>query len=194
MRTNRLPTVIPALLSLSMAAMEMTVVSTAMPTVVGDLGGIHPIPGFTAYLLTSTVTVPLRQVADSTAASRCCWADRAVPDRLMASGLAQGSGRCASARCRAWAGHAADHAHHRRRHLQPEERSACRGVRRGLGVAADRAALGRHHRQHLSWRWVFLINVPAGIAAAGLLMVALHEDVEHHQHSLTGRSGLLTLG
>src|SRR5438067_2458466 len=43
-----------------MAAMEMTVVSTAMPTVVGDLGGIHFYSWvFTAYLLTSTVTVPL---------------------------------------------------------------------------------------------------------------------------------------
>src|SRR2546422_1854465 len=41
MKTNRPLTVVSLLLSLSMAAMEMTVVSTAMPTVVGDLGGIH---------------------------------------------------------------------------------------------------------------------------------------------------------
>src|SRR6267378_3082731 len=60
MKTNRPLTVISLLLSLSMAAMEMTVVSTAMPTVVGDLGGIHYYSWvFTAYLLTSTVTVPL---------------------------------------------------------------------------------------------------------------------------------------
>jgi len=60
MKTNRPLTVVSLLLSLSMAAMEMTVVSTAMPTVVGDLGGIHLYSWvFTAYLLTSTVTVPL---------------------------------------------------------------------------------------------------------------------------------------
>src|SRR2546426_486701 len=60
MRTNRPLTVVSLLLSLSMAAMEMTVVSTAMPTVVGDLGGIHYYSWvFTAYLLTSTVTVPI---------------------------------------------------------------------------------------------------------------------------------------
>jgi len=41
MRTNRPLTVVGLLFSISMAAMEMTVVSTAMPTVVGDLGGIH---------------------------------------------------------------------------------------------------------------------------------------------------------
>src|SRR5260370_25170140 len=60
MKTNRPLTVVALVLSLSMAAMEMTVVSTAMPTVVGDLGGIHFYSWvFTAYLLTSTVTVPL---------------------------------------------------------------------------------------------------------------------------------------
>src|SRR4051794_9737990 len=60
MKTNRPLTVISLLLSLSMAAMELTVVSTALPTVVGDLGGIHFYSWvFTAYLLTSTLTVPL---------------------------------------------------------------------------------------------------------------------------------------
>src|SRR5215510_5853046 len=43
-----------------MAALEMTVVSTAMPTVVGELGGIeHYAWVFTAYLLAATVTVPI---------------------------------------------------------------------------------------------------------------------------------------
>src|SRR5882762_5171571 len=43
MKTNRPLTVISLLLSLSMAAMEMTVVSTAMPTVVADLYGRKPV-------------------------------------------------------------------------------------------------------------------------------------------------------
>ncbi len=43
-----------------MAAMEMTVISTAMPTVVAELGGtLHYAWVFTAYMLTSTVTVPI---------------------------------------------------------------------------------------------------------------------------------------
>src|SRR3989454_12019386 len=47
----------------------------------------------------------------------------------------------------------------------------------------------------LSWRWVFFINVPAGIAAAALLVMALHEKVEHHRHSLDWfGAGLLMLG
>src|SRR5262249_59381660 len=58
--TNRPLTVAALLTGLAMAALEMTVVSTAMPTVIGDLGGIqHYSWVFTAYLLSSTVTVPL---------------------------------------------------------------------------------------------------------------------------------------
>src|SRR5215510_2428097 len=58
--THRPMTVAALLLGLAMAALEMTVVSTAMPTVIGDLGGIeHYSWVFTAYLLASTVTVPL---------------------------------------------------------------------------------------------------------------------------------------
>lgn len=51
-------TVAALLLALFMGAMEMTLVSTAMPTVVAELGGVlHYARVFTAYMLTSTVTV-----------------------------------------------------------------------------------------------------------------------------------------
>src|SRR5207237_1326679 len=46
-----------------------------------------------------------------------------------------------------------------------------------------------------SCRWLFFIKVPAGIAAAALLVIALHENVEHHRHSLDWvGAGLLTFG
>src|SRR5215213_9719123 len=58
--TNRPLTVVALLLALFMAAMEMTVVSTAMPTVVADLGGaLHYAWVFSAYMLASTVMVPI---------------------------------------------------------------------------------------------------------------------------------------
>ena len=51
---------IALLLSMFLAAMEATAVSTAMPTVIGDLGGVSLYAWvFTAYMLTSTVTVPI---------------------------------------------------------------------------------------------------------------------------------------
>ncbi|NJD61327.1 MAG: MFS transporter, partial [Deltaproteobacteria bacterium] len=58
--TSRPLTVVALLLGLFLAAMEMTVVSTAMPTAVGDLGGIHLYAWvFAAYMLTTTVTLPI---------------------------------------------------------------------------------------------------------------------------------------
>src|SRR5512145_909529 len=58
--THRAWTVVALLLSMFLAAMEMTVVSTAMPTVVGELGGLHLYAwAFAAYMLASTVTVPI---------------------------------------------------------------------------------------------------------------------------------------
>src|SRR6266508_5303903 len=59
-KTSRPLTVVALLLGMFLAAMEMTVVSTAMPTVVGELGGLHLYAwAFAAYMLTATVTVPI---------------------------------------------------------------------------------------------------------------------------------------
>ncbi len=57
---SRALVVFALLLSMFMAAMEATVIATAMPTVIADLGGIH-LYGWVgaSYLLASTVTVPL---------------------------------------------------------------------------------------------------------------------------------------
>src|SRR3712207_4854779 len=48
------------MLGMFLAALEATVVSTAMPTVIASLGGLsHYSWVFSAYLITSTVTVPV---------------------------------------------------------------------------------------------------------------------------------------
>src|SRR2546426_982071 len=67
----------------------------------------------------------------------------------------------------------------------------------GVGGVAALAGplLGGIIVKSLSGRWVFFNNVPAGIAAAALLVMALHEKVEHHRHSLDWfGAGLLMLG
>ena len=59
-KTSRPLTVVSLLLGLFLAAMEMTVVSTAMPTVVAELGGLPLYAwAFAAYMLATTVTVPI---------------------------------------------------------------------------------------------------------------------------------------
>lgn len=203
MKTNRPLTVVALLLSLSMAAMEMTVVSTAMPTVVGDLGGIHLYSWvFTAYLLTSTVTMPLYgKLADLYGRKPVLLAGIAVfLAGSMASGLAHSIGALIAFRALQGLGAGA---------MQPvtltivgdiynlEERSRMQGVFGAVwGVAGlIGPLLGGVIVRYLSWRWVFFINVPAGIAAAALLVLALHEQVEPRRHSLDwAGAGFLMLG
>ncbi len=58
--TRRGLTVVGLMFSLAMAALEATVVATAMPTVTGELGGIEYYSWVTnAYLVTSAITVPI---------------------------------------------------------------------------------------------------------------------------------------
>src|SRR3954468_10350892 len=203
MKTNRPLTVVSLLLSLSMAAMEMTVVSTAMPTVVGDLGGIHLYSWvFTAYLLTSTVTVPLYgKLADLYGRKPVLLFGIAIfLVGSMASGLAPSIGTLIAFRALQGLGAGA---------MQPttltivgdiynlEERSRMQGVFGAVwGVAGlIGPLLGGIIVKYLSWRWVFFINVPAGVAAAGLLMASLHENVEHRRRSLDlAGAFFLTLG
>src|SRR5258708_15107177 len=175
MKTNRPLTVVALLLSLSMAAMEMTVVSTAMPTVVGDLGGIHFYSWvFTAYLLTSTVTVPLYgKLADLYGRKPVLLAGIAIfLVGSMASGLSHSIGALVAFRALQGLGAGA---------MQPttltivgdiynlEERSRMQGVFRAVwGVAGlIGPLLGRVIVHYLSLRWGFFINVPAGNAPPG---------------------------
>ncbi|HUJ24810.1 MAG TPA: MDR family MFS transporter, partial [Myxococcales bacterium] len=203
MKTNRPLTVVGLLFSLSMAAMEMTVVSTAMPTVVGDLGGIHLYSWvFTGYLLTSTVTVPLYgKLADLYGRKPVLLFGIAL---FLAGSMASGLSRSIQALIafRALQGLGAGA-------MQPitltivgdiydlEERAKMQGVFAAVwGVAGlIGPLLGGVIVSWLSWRWVFFINVPAGIGAAALLVVALHEQVEKQKHALDfAGAGALMVG
>ncbi len=64
-----------AMLGLLLAALDQTIVATALPRIVADLHGLNHLSWVvTAYLLTSTVTVPLYgKLSISTAASACSW-------------------------------------------------------------------------------------------------------------------------
>lgn len=46
---------------------------------------------------------------------------------------------------------------------------------------------------YVSWRWIFLINVPIGLAALGIALKVLHESNERRSHKLDP-VGMLTLG
>src|SRR5512146_148644 len=185
MKTNRPLTVVSLLLSISMAAMEMTVVSTAMPTVVGDLGGIHHYSWvFTAYLLTSTVTVPLYgKLADLYGRKPVLLAGIGVfLVGSMASGLARSIGALIAFRALQGLGAGA---------MQPttltivgdiyelEERARMQGLFSSVWGVSGLVGplLGGFIVKSFSWRWVFYLNLPFGLASAALLFFFLHETV-----------------
>jgi len=175
-----------------MAALEMTVVSTAMPTVIGDLGGIQRYSWvFTAYLLSSTVTVPLYgKLADLYGRKPIMLLGIAL--FLLgsaASGLSQSMNQLILFRTLQGLGAGS---------MQPtaltiagdifelKERARIQGVFGSVwGIAGLIGPMvGGVIVHYFSWRWVFYINVPFGIASAALLAVGLHERIERKKHSI----------
>ncbi|HME91780.1 MAG TPA: MFS transporter, partial [Myxococcaceae bacterium] len=175
-----------------MAALEMTVVSTAMPTVIGDLGGIqHYSWVFTAYLLASTVTVPLYgKLADLYGrkpimlfgialfliGSAASGVSRSMTQLIVfrtIQGLGAGSMQPIALTI------AGDI-------FELEERSRIQGIFGAVwGVAGLIGPMvGGLIVRYLSWHWVFYINVPFGIASAALLLVGLHEKVARKSHAI----------
>src|SRR5688572_19669556 len=151
--------------------MEMTVVSTAMPTVVAELGGaLHYAWVFTAYMLTSTVTVPIYgKLADVYGRKPVMLAAMAL---FLAGSMASGQARTMEQLIffRAIQGIGAGG-------MQPiaitvvgdiyniEERAKMQGLFAGVWAIAGLAGplLGGLIVAVLSWRWVFYVNVPFGL-------------------------------
>ncbi len=191
-RTSRPATVAALLLALFMAAMEMTVVSTAMPTVVADLGGAgHYAWVFTAYMLTSTVTVPIYgKLADLYGRKPVMLASMAL---FLVGSMASGQARTMTQLVlfRGLQGLGAGG-------MQPmaltivgdifaiEERGKMQGLFGGVWAIAGLVGplLGGLIVGALSWRWVFYVNVPFGFVSAGVLVFALVETVETRKRRL----------
>lgn len=191
-RTRRPATVAALLLALFMAAMEMTVVSTAMPTVVADLGGaVHYAWVFSAYMLTSTVTVPIYgKLADLYGRKPIMLASMALfLVGSMASGQARTMGQLVAFRAVQGVGAGG---------MQPmaltivgdifaiEERARMQGLFGAVWAIAGLVGplLGGLIVAALSWRWVFYVNVPFGIVSALVLSWSLVESMDKRPHRL----------
>lgn len=166
-----------------LAALEGTVVGTAMPTIVAALGGLaHYSWVFSAYLLTSTVTVPVwGKLSDLFGRRRLFQIGVAVfLIGSAACGLAQTMTQLILSRAVQGIGAGA---------LVPlamtiigdiftlQERAKMQGLFSGVwGVSSVFGPLlGGFITDQLSWRWVFLINLPVGIAAAAIIGFGLIE-------------------
>jgi EmrB/QacA subfamily drug resistance transporter len=191
------------MLSIFMAAVEVTIVSTAMPTIVSELGGFRLFSWvFAVYLLAQGVSTPLYgRLADLygrkpvfvvgifvflVGSVACGFARQMfwlVLFRIF-QGLGAGSIQ-ALATTIVGDIYAAD------------QRAKVQGWLSGVwGLAAIAGpALGAFIVQHLHWAYVFWINLPIGITAIGIMIVCLDETVpkKHHRIDVLG-AGLLTLG
>lgn len=191
------------MLAIFMAAVEATIVATAMPTIVADLGGFRLFSWvFAAYLLTQAASTPLYgRLADLYGRKPVFVAGSAV--------FLIGSAACGFARGMLWlvifrilqglgAGSIQSIATTVVGDIySPNERARMQGWLSSVwGVAAIAGpVLGAFIVQHLHWSFVFWINLPIGVAAIVVFVLCLEETVAKRPHRIDVLgAGLLLLG
>lgn len=198
---RRLAVTLGVITGMFLAALEATVVGTAMPTVIASLGGLnHYSWVFSAYLITSTITVPVWGKLSDLYGRRLLFqlgiaiflvgsvlsGMAATMTQLIAYRAVQGLGAGA---------------------LVPlamtiigdvytvEERARMQAFFSGVwGLSSVVGPIvGGFITDQLSWRWVFYINVPFGILAAVIMQLSLKEPKRHGRPSIDYAGALLLM-
>ena len=175
-----------------LAALDQTIVATALPTIVGELGGLDHLSWVvTAYLLTSTASSPLYGKISDLYGRRRVF-EFAIVVFLLGSTLAGFSHTMAQLIAfRAIQGLGAgglivmaltiigDI-------LSPRERGRYQGYMGSVFAFSSVVGplLGGLFVDHLSWRWVFYINLPIGIAALVVTSFALNLPFVRRPHRI----------
>lgn len=200
-KTRRIVT-FAVMMGTALAALDGTVVSTAMPTITGHLGGLSLYPWvFSSYLLTGTVTVPIYgKLADQYGrkplftvgaslfllGSALCGTATSMP-QLIAYRVIQGIGSGGVLLTSTIVGDI----------YSVEERGRVQGLFSGVwGVSSVVGPLiGGLITQYLSWRGIFYMNLPFGLLSIVLLWLYLHEQTEKRRPRIDYLGAvLLTLG
>jgi EmrB/QacA subfamily drug resistance transporter len=191
------------MMSIVLTATEGSIVATAMPTIVADLGGFDLFSwAFAVFLLTQAVSIPIYgRLADQYGRKPVFFAGASL--FLVASllcGLAWGMDSLILFRALQGAGAGA---------IQPiattivgdiytpAERARVQGYLSGaFGAAAVFGPpLGAFLVEQASWSFVFWINLPIGAVSFAMLALFLHERREAQEHRIDfAGSALLSLG
>src|SRR5271154_3422006 len=189
------------MLVLFLAALDQTIVATALPTIVGDFGGLNHISWVvTAYLLAQTAVTPLygklgdmygRKVVLQSAlvvfliGSALCGLSQSL-DELIAFRALQGlggGGLIVSAQ--AAIGDV----------VPPRERGRYTGLFGAVFGLASIAGplLGGFLTTNLSWRWIFYVNLPLGVLGLFVLAATLPSASARVHHTID-YLGIVLLG
>jgi EmrB/QacA subfamily drug resistance transporter len=175
-----------------LAALDQTIVATALPRVVSDLGGLSQYSWvFTAYLLASTVSVPiwgklgdiygrrplfLVSIPVFLAGSALCGLAQTMPELVLFRAV-QGLG----------AGGLIPLALATVANIVPSrDRGRYQGLIGGTFAAASIVgpAVGGLIVDHTSWRWIFYVNLPVGGLALLVISVTMPRRAQRREHSI----------
>jgi len=175
-----------------LAALDQTIVATALPTIVGDLGGLaHLSWVVTAYLLASTASTPLYGKISDLYGRKTVF-QAAIVIFLVGSalsGLAQSMGQLIAFRAVQGLGAGGlmalaiaiigDV-------VSPRERGRYQGYIGAVFAVASVAGplVGGFLVDHLTWRWAFYVNLPVGVAALLVTSVALDLPFRRSGHTV----------
>ena len=180
------------MLAILLAALDQTIVATALPTIVGDLGGLSHLSWVvTAYLLATTASAPLwgklgdqygRKMLFQAAivifliGSALCGLSRNMPELIGFRALQGLGGGGLMVLAQAIVGDV----------VPPRERGKYQGAFGAVfGVSSVAGPLlGGFFVDNLSWRWVFYVNLPIGLIALVTIAFALPASASREAHKI----------
>jgi EmrB/QacA subfamily drug resistance transporter len=190
--TQRTLVLLCIMFSLFMSAIEVTIVATAMPQIVRDLGGFSLYSWvFSAFLLTQTATtVVFGKLSDiygrkpvivggtilflvGSALSGIAWSMESMIVFRLIQGIGAGSMQPVAVTI------AGDL-------YTPRERLRIQAALSGIWALAAIIGplVGGLIVEHASWSWIFWINIPIGIFTIAGFLAFMREDVAHRKHAI----------